>query len=388
MFTHSVRLFDILGFEIRVDASWLVIAALIVWSLSQGYIPSVLPGVDPGTAIVLAVIAMLGLFGSLILHELAHSLVARRYGLPVGRITLFLFGGVAELKEEPRSAVSEFWIAIAGPAMSFALAVLFGLAALLAGDGAGDGAGGTLGGGATGGAAALLVGYLATINFVLGAFNLIPAFPLDGGRVLRAALWRRSGDVLSATRVASRAGIGLALALMALGLFSVLSGGGLGGVWTGLIGLFVLNASRGAYHQMAMRQGLRGRRVADLMTREAHVVHPAASLRDLAERVMLTRGVSFVPVVEAGRLLGHVDAEDLRRIPRADWDAHTAADILVPLQPQTRLVPSMSAEGALAAMMATGRRKYLVTEGDRLAGVLSLSDLMAQVRVLEDLDPA
>ncbi|MFW5881627.1 MAG: site-2 protease family protein [Roseicyclus sp.] len=370
MFTHSVRLFDIFGFEIRIDASWLVIAALIVWSLSQGYIPSVLPEVEPGTALILAVIAMLGLFGSLVLHELAHSLVARRYGLSVGRITLFLFGGVAELEDEPRSAVSEFWIAVAGPAMSFALAGVFGILSLVAGEGE----------------AGLLVGYLATINLVLGGFNLIPAFPLDGGRVLRALLWQRSGDVLSATRVASLAGSGLALALMALGLFSVLSGGGLGGVWIGLIGLFVLSASRGAYQQMAMRHGLRGRRVADLMTREAHVAHPAASLRDLAERVMLTRGVSFVPVVEAGRLLGHVDTEALRAVPREEWDARVVADILVPLSAETALAPTASAETALAAMMAGGRRKYLVAEGARLAGVLSLSDLLAQVRVLQELE--
>jgi CBS domain-containing protein len=233
----------------------------------------------------------------------------------------------------------------------------------------------------------VLVGYLATINLILGGFNLIPAFPLDGGRVLRAVLWQRSGDVLSATRVASRAGSLLALGLMGLGLFSVLSGGGLGGVWMGLIGLFVLNASRGAYQQMAMRQGLRGRRVAELMTREAHVVHPAASLRDLAERVMLSRGVSFVPVVEAGRLLGHVDTERLRAVPRADWDATRVADILVPLGADTALAPSLSAEQALKAMMESARRKYLVAEGDRLAGVLSLSDLLAQVRVLQELDP-
>jgi Zn-dependent protease len=372
MFTHSVRLFDIFGFEIRIDASWLVIAALIVWSLSRGFIPSVLPGVEPGAALTLAVIAMLGLFASLILHELAHSLVARRYGLPVGRITLFLFGGVAELEDEPKSAASEFWIAVAGPAMSFALAALFALVASVAGDGA----------------AGVLVRYLATINLVLGAFNLIPAFPLDGGRVLRAALWQRSGDVLSATRVASRAGSLLALALMGLGLFSVLSGGGVGGLWLGFIGLFVLSASRGAYQQTAMRQGLSGRRVADLMTREAHVVHPAASLQDLAERVMLTRGVSFVPVVEGGRLLGHVDAEPLRAVPREDWNMGRVADILVPKGPDTVLDPSLSAEEALRTMMTGGRRKYLVAEGDRLAGVLSLSDLMAQVRVLQELDAA
>jgi Zn-dependent protease/predicted transcriptional regulator len=377
MFSNSVRLFDIFGFEIRVDASWLVIAALIVWSLSTGYFPAVSPGIDPGTALILAVIAMLGLFGSLILHELAHSLVARRYGLPVGRITLFLFGGVAELEEEPRSAGSEFWIAIAGPIMSFALAGAFGLlaiAAAAASPGAPEGS-----------VVTILLSYLATINLILAVFNLIPAFPLDGGRVLRAILWQRSKDVLSATRTASQAGTVLAFGLMGLGLFSVLSGGGLGGIWMGLIGLFVLNASRGTYQQMVVRHGLSGRRVADLMTRDAHVVHPAATLHDLVDRVMLARGVSFVPVVEGGRLLGHVEAGSLRDLPREQWDDREAHELMTPLSAETSIPPGTTAEDALNLMMKSGRRKYLVAEGDRLAGVLSLSDLMAQVRVIQEI---
>jgi Zn-dependent protease len=372
MFGHSVRLFEIFGFEIRVDASWLVIAALIVWSLSQGYFPAVAPGIEPGASLILAIVAMLGLFASLILHELAHSLVARRYGLPVGRITLFLFGGVAELEEEPRSAVSEFWIAVAGPAMSFALAGAFGLLALLLDA-------------ALPGPLALILGYLSMINLILATFNLIPAFPLDGGRVLRAVLWRRSGDMMSATRTASQAGTVLALGLMGLGLFSVLSGGGLGGIWTGLIGLFVLNASRGTYQQMLLHRGLSGRRVADLMTTHAHVVHPSATLRDVADRVMMTRGVSFVPVVEGGRLLGHVEAASLREIPREAWDEKEAKDVLVPLSAETHVAPSMTAEAALEAMAKSSRRKFLVAEGDRLLGILSLSDLLAEIRVIEEL---
>jgi Zn-dependent protease len=213
-----------------------VIATLIVWSLARGYFPAVLPVLDPGTALILAVIAMLGLFASLILHELAHSLVARRYGLPVGRITLFLFGGVAELDEEPAKRRLRILDRRRGPRHELrARGRLRPPVTLVTGDGA----------------VGVLADYLATINLILGGFNLIPAFPLDGGRVLRAWLWRRSGDVLSATRIASQAGSGLALALMAMGLFSVLSGGGLGGIWMGLIGLFVLNASRGAYQQMA-----------------------------------------------------------------------------------------------------------------------------------------
>jgi Zn-dependent protease len=321
---------------------------------------------------VLSVVAMLGLFASLILHELAHSLVARRYGLPVGRITLFLFGGVAELTEEPKSAAAEFWIAVAGPAMSFALAGAFGLVAYAL-DAVAPGA------------LSLVLGYLGMINLILATFNLIPAFPLDGGRVLRAVLWRRSGDMMGATRIASRAGSVLALGLMGLGLLSVLSGGGLSGIWMGLIGLFVLNASRGTYQQMVVKRGLSGRRVADLMTRDPHVVHPAATLHDLADRVMLGRGVSFVPVVEHGRLLGHVEATALREVPRDGWDSREAAEVMVPVSPDTCMSQTTTAEAALERMAKTGRRKFLVAEGDGLKGVISLSDLMAEIRVIQDL---
>lgn len=373
MFGHSARLFTVAGFEIRADASWLVIASLIVWSLARGFFPSVMPGIDPTQALVLAVIAMLGLFGSLILHELAHSVVARRYGLPISRITLFLFGGVAELEDEPKSAASEFWIAIAGPIMSFALAGVFWLLGLAAGQS---------------GAVPQLLGYLATINLILAVFNLIPAFPLDGGRVLRAWLWHRSGDVVSATRTSSRAGIALALGLMGYGLFSVMSGGGIGGIWMGLIGLFVLNASRASYQQVVVHHSLGGRRVADLMTADPHVVHPAATLEDLVDRVMLTRGVRFVPVVEGGRLLGHVEAAALRDLDRSTLASREVRDILVPVSQETCLPPDMTAEDVLTRMTQTGRRKFLVARDGKLLGVLSLTDLMGQVRVLQDLGAA
>ncbi|MBY6202093.1 site-2 protease family protein [Maritalea mobilis] len=369
MFSHSVRLFDLFGFEIRIDASWLLIAALIVWSLSSGYFPEVLPGLDASGYLILSVVAMLGLFGSLILHELAHSLVARRYGLGVGGITLFLFGGVAQLEDEPKSAASEFWIAIAGPAMSFALAGAFGLLAMAAG----------------GGVAGMVLSYLASINLILAVFNLVPAFPLDGGRVLRAWLWNRSGDVLEATRKASTAGVVFALALMALGLFSVLSGGGVGGIWMGLIGLFVLNASRGTYQHLVTQTSLRGLRVSELMTPNPFCATPDMTLADLADEVMLAHGISFVPVVEAGVLLGHVDTALMREVPRTDWGVTQVGDIFAALSEDTAVRPDLSAEEALNLMASGPQRKLLVAEGRSLVGVLSIRDLMAHIAIVQDL---
>lgn len=370
MFGHSVKLFDLFGFEIKIDASWLLIAALIVWSLSSGYFPQVLPDLTTTAYLALSVVAMLGLFASLILHELAHSLVARRYGLGIGGITLFLFGGVAELVEEPRDAASEFWIAIAGPAMSFLLSGLFGLAALAFG-----------GVGLVG----IVLAYLATINLVLAVFNLIPAFPLDGGRVLRAWLWRRSGNVLEATRKASGAGTVLAIGLMALGLFSALSGGGIGGAWLVLIGFFVLNASRGAYQRLMVQESLKGRRVAELMTADPWTASPEMTLADVADRIMLAHAVSFVPVVAGGVAVGYVDARLMRAIPREEWPAQTVADVMAPLDDACVVPPRMTAEEALKLLAEGPHRKLIVAEGRQLRGVLSLRDLMGHIRVVQAL---
>ncbi|WP_284261850.1 site-2 protease family protein [Roseicyclus amphidinii] len=370
MFGHSVKLFDLFGFEIKVDASWLLIAALIVWSLASGYLPQVLPGLGPGAYLALAIAAMLGLFGSLILHELAHSLVARRYGLGIGGITLFLFGGVAELLDEPKSAGSEFWIAIAGPVMSFVLAALFGLAAMATGA---EGIVGTI------------LAYLASINLVLAVFNLLPAFPLDGGRVLRAWLWHRSGDMLGATRKASGAGTVLALGLMGLGLFSALSGGGIGGVWLVLIGFFVLNASRGTYQRLLMQDGLRGRRVAELMTPDPWTATPEMTLAELADRVMLAHAVSFAPVVDAGNVIGQIDAARMREVAREDWATTRVAETMAPLTDADLIAPRMTAEEALQRLSDGPQRKLIVAEGRRLRGILSLRDLMGHIAVVQAL---
>ena len=376
MFSNAVRLFDILGFEIRVDPSWLIIAALIVWSLGSGYFPAEVPGLARGDYLAMAVAAMLGLFASLILHELAHSLVARRFGLGVGGITLFLFGGVAELETEPQSAASEFWIAVAGPVMSLALAVLFrGV------EGAAQAAGASA-------ALTALIGYLAAINLVLALFNLLPAFPLDGGRVLRAALWRAKGDLLAATRAASLAGQLFGYLLVALGLATLFSGQSvIGGLWPILIGLFLAAAARATWQQMLTRRALSGRRVADLMTRSVHVTGPERTVRDLVDEVMLTHGVGFVPVVENGQALGYVDTGTVRAIDRENWDTTRVEDIFVALDPSMRAGPREPLETLFDRIARSGRRKFIVEDGRRFAGVITLSDLVAHIAVLQELAP-
>lgn len=373
MFRNSVRLFDILGFQIKVDASWLIIAVLLVWSLSSGYFPQVVDGLGKSDALVLSVAAMLGLFASLILHELAHALVARRFGLRTGGITLFLFGGVAELDEEPASARSEVVIALAGPAASLALAAIFWLATQIAGPAV------------LSAELRALLGYLASVNLVLALFNLMPAFPMDGGRVLRAALWSRGGDLVGATRTAVRVAMLFAFAMIGLGILSLFASADVGGVWFALIGVFLLLAAQNTYAQLLMHTALAGRTVGNLMTKAVLTTTPEATLTEIVDTVMLAHARSFVPVVDGDQLLGYVDAGMLKSISRENWADTRVGDIYEPLGSDNSLPLAMTAEALLDRITKTGRRKFLVVDQGRLAGVISLTDLVSCIGVMNQI---
>ncbi|MEO0752124.1 MAG: site-2 protease family protein, partial [Pseudomonadota bacterium] len=251
MFSNAIKICSVNQFDIRVDPSWLIIASLVTWSLSQHYFPGAVPGLTNVTYLVMAMAAMLGLFGSLLLHELAHSVVARRFGLPIRTITLFLFGGVAELEAEPKSAGVEFWVAIAGPVMSLALGGAFWTLAQIAS--------------LTGTTAlAETTSYLALINVVLALFNLIPAFPLDGGRMLRAYLWHKTGDALAATRTAAKCGAFFAYFLMAMGIMALFQGAFVAGIWYLMVGLFVFVAAKSSYANHLAQTAFEGKTAGDL----------------------------------------------------------------------------------------------------------------------------
>lgn len=372
MFDNAFKIATLQGFDIKIDPSWALIAALITWSLSTQYFPSVLPGAGGGTYLTLALLAMAGFFGSLILHELAHSVVARRYGVEIKGITLFIFGGVAELGAEPETAVSEFWIAIAGPLMSFALSAGFGLLAQ---------AGWAV---APGMALNHVLSYLALINLVLAVFNLLPAFPLDGGRILRAWLWHRGRDLLQATAIAARISSYLAYALIALGVVGLFSGNTVAALWQVLIGMFVLAAAKGTYQHQLQASAFEGKTVAAMMTREAVTVAPAMSLADTVNQVMLPSRHSFLPVEEAGVLLGYIDSATLAKVPREEWLRTPVGDVCVPLEAAGAIPLDMPVPELMRRISETKQRKFLVAEGRRLLGVITLADLTGYLAVLQE----
>jgi Zn-dependent protease len=252
MFTRSFPLLTLFGFRIAIDLSWFVLAALIVWSLATDFFPESLPERSAQTYYIMGTVAALGMFASIVYHELAHSLVARAYGIRIAGITLFIFGGVAELEDEPPTPKSEFLVAIAGPISSVLLGgALYLIATLLETSAPPE--------------VLAVLSYLTLINIVLAVFNLIPAFPLDGGRMLRAALWWGQGDLRKATRIASFLGAGLGIALMAFGAYNAFDGFLIGGMWQILIGYFVFNAAGNARRQTEIVERLRGVSVRQLM---------------------------------------------------------------------------------------------------------------------------
>ena len=367
MHSNAIRLFVLDGFEIKLDPSWLLIAGLITWTLATQYFPTTMPNQTGPIYLLLAVVAMLGFFSSLLLHELAHSIVARRFGVRINAITLFLFGGVAELENEPPSPTSELWIAAAGPAMSVVLSIVFW----------------TLGGvwqsiSASEGFGTVLV-YLATVNMIIAVFNLVPAFPMDGGRILRAYLWHRHGDVLKATRAATRSGMFFGYCLMALGLMAVFQGAAAVGFWYVLIGFFVLGAARSAYQNQLMQSTFKGKTAREVMIRNPVVVSPESTLSEYVNQVMLKHRISFAPVVADGVLIGLMDSDVLAAIDRDNWTSTRIGDVFAGLDVAAIIPPDMPVEKLMTLIAQTGTRKFMVVEDHKLMGIITLANLIGSL---------
>ncbi|MNS28750.1 putative zinc metalloprotease Rip3 [compost metagenome] len=313
----------------------------------------------------MAIVAAGALFGSLLLHELAHSLMSRRFGIEVKRITLFLFGGVSESPEEMPSPKAEFWIAIVGPLTSFALsAIFFGL-----------GYGSRLAGGPEALSAAL--GWLAVVNFALAVFNLIPGFPLDGGRVLRSAVWARTHDLEKATRWASYGGKAFAMILMGVGVARLIGGNWFGGLWLGVLGWLLFQAAQGSYAQLMVKQALNQVQVAALMSRGAVTIPPDATLQEAVEAYFMRHSFGGYPVVDdGGRLLGMLTRAHVKAVPAEQWHALRVADVMVGADRLVTLAPDEPAGEHLEALMDANLGRLPVVEDGRVVGVLSQTDLV------------
>jgi Zn-dependent protease/CBS domain-containing protein len=375
----SFRIGRIAGINIFIHWSWLAIFVLLVWSLADGFYDEVGGEEWPaaqrwGAAIVTTILFFL----SVLLHELSHSLVAKRIGLPVSGITLFIFGGVSSLSEEPESASDEFKIAIVGPLTSFALGVLAGVVFLIffLYDKEDSVIGAT-------------AGYLAFINVAVGIFNMLPGYPLDGGRVLRSALWARSRNMLRATRWAASAGTFISFGLIALGVVSIIAGGFIGGIWFIVIGWFLRNQSEQAYQQVLLKNTLEGAIVGELVNRSYVSGPPDISLNRLVTEYILGQGQRCVPIVVADDLLGLVTMSDLREIPSDEWESTSAFRAMTPRDKLFVVEPEDDLTHALEMMAANDVHQLPVIDRERtFLGFVTRADVLRLIQVRTELSAA
>ena len=375
MFTRRFTLFKLFGFEVKLDLSWLVLGFLVAWSLAQGMFPSIVPGLARETYWLMGVAGAFGLLFSIIFHELSHALVARRRGLRMHGITLFIFGGVAEMAEEPRDAKTEFLMAVGGPIASFVLAFVFYQLYLFVGRDTPTAVSGVL-------------YYFAFVNLLLGAFNLVPGFPLDGGRMLRAALWGWKKDLRWATRVSAAIGGGFGMALILLGVLVFVQGNFVTGMWYFLIGMFLRNAAGMSYQQLLVRDAIKGESVRRFMNPQIVTVDPGITVARLVSDFVYQSHHKAYPVVQYDRLMGIVSTDQIKTVPPPEWDRRTVHEIMLPSTSDNTIGPDTDVLNAWNRMSRTGKSRLMVVENKKLLGMLALSDLMKFLALKFDLERA
>ncbi len=374
MFGRSITLVKLFGFEVKIDFSWLILGLLITWTLAKGLFPNSYKGLSSATYWVMGAAGAVGLLFSIVFHELWHSLIARRFGLPMKGITLFIFGGVAEMTDEPPSPRAEFFMAVAGPLSSIVLGAALVAIAFL-----GDGLG--LSRPVKG-----VVNYLGFLNLILAGFNLLPAFPLDGGRVLRSILWGWKDNVRWATQIASKIGSGFGIALILVGVVEFIFGNVIGGVWMFLIGLFLRGASQSAYKQLVIRRALEGEKVRRFMVENPVTVSPDISVEELVDNYIFKHHFKMYPVVEGDRLLGCITLAQVKEIPKAEWGSRRVRELALGCSKENTVSADEDALKALSVMSKTNASRLMVVEGDRLVGVIALKDMMRFLSLKVDLE--
>jgi Zn-dependent protease/predicted transcriptional regulator len=372
----GIPLFSVLGIRIVAHYSWFIIVALIVWVLAWGWFPTVLPGLSLSRYVSLGLITAFFFFASVLVHELMHSVVAVLSGIPVRRITLFLFGGVAEIMREPPDPGTELRIALAGPAMSAAIAAACWMIV------------GALGPETTRPGLRLAFYYIALANTVLLLFNLLPGLPLDGGRVLRAILWRVTKNLRRATRIASLSGKTISTLMIGGGIVAALWMRDLKlGIWLVLIALFLRQGADASYRQTMLRQSLEGVRVSSVMTKDVVTVPAGVTLSSLIDTYLLRHHFTSYPVMADGRPIGFVTIRAIKNVPRPQWATTTVEQAMIPLGPDTVLSPSDDLATTMRRMATTGLGRLPVVDArGELVGIVSRRDVMGYLQIKSDLD--
>lgn len=370
MIKGGIPIGKVFGISLRLHFTWFIVFALVTFALSASYFPVTYPGWSRSTSIIVGLVTSLLFFGSVLAHELAHSVIAQAAGLPIESITLFIFGGVSQITEEPKQPGVEFRMALAGPVTSFVLGgFFFGIRAL-------NGMPQEVT------AAAFWLGW---INITLGIFNLIPGFPLDGGRVLRSILWWRSSNLRDSTRTASNIGRAVGYLFIFVGIIFVFTGNWLNGLWLAFIGWFLENAAVGSYRQLALQDMLRGHTVKEVMAREFPIIPPDLSLEKLVHDEILASGRRYFPVVREGRFLGLVTLHNIKPVPREQWPTKTVGDIMTPLDALKRVHAQDDLSSVLKLLTEDDVNQLPVVADGNIVGIIARDKLLSFITVRAEL---
>jgi Zn-dependent protease len=368
--TSSVKLARIWGIPVGLHYSWFLIFFLLTWSLAAGYFPGEYPQLSMVWYVILGLVTTILFFGSVLAHELGHSYLALRNHIPVKGITLFIFGGVAQIAREPDTPGAEFRIAIAGPLVSLSLGLLFGLTWL------------------AGQSVPVLAApsrYLMRINLILALLNMIPGFPLDGGRVLRALVWWVGKDFYRANRIAVFAGRVVAMGFIGLGVYAIFNGQFFNGIWLTFIGLFLQNAAASASSQTVVKRALTGITVSQVMNRNCRIVPALMTINQLVEEQVLTGGQRCFFVADEVGLRGLLTLREITTLPQRKWRYTTAEQVMVPIKKLVKISPSTELISALQKMDDANIAQVPVLEGEDLVGVLSRENIVHYLRTRAEL---
>jgi Zn-dependent protease len=370
MLQGAIKLFKIRGIEVRLDYSWFIIFALVTYSLSTEYFPSRYDW-SPAANWLMGGVTSVLFFVSVLLHELSHSFVAQAYGIPVPRITLFIFGGAAQIAEEPKSASSEFLMALAGPAMSLLIAAVSGgLYYFL---------GGRLP------MLSALVGYIALINVMLAVFNMIPGFPLDGGRVLRAVIWGATRDADKATRIAAFIGRGFAFLFIFGGVYLALNGQIFNGIWIAFIGWFLLQAATQSSKRQTIKDLLGGHFAGEVMWTNCPFIEADTPVADLVYRNIMHTGHRCFPVIDRGRVAGIVTLHNIKAVPPDRWQNTKVGNIMTPAEALKAVSTRTPLTVVMDMMTGQGVNQTPVVQDGRFVGMVTREGLLDFMRTKSEL---
>ncbi len=361
----SWKVMTIWGIPIRIHFSWLIVFGLITWSLSTYYFPKEAPELPAASYWVKGAIGAFLLLVSVTFHELSHSFVSLKYRIKIHSITLFIFGGVAQMKGEPPTPKAEFKIAIAGPLSSFLLSGVFLLCYAAV----------------TNPGMQALFGWLARINLVLGIFNLIPGFPMDGGRVLRSIIWGKTKDFFYATRKASSVGQKIAISFIIFGLFSFLTGFP-GGLWLTFIGWFLYTVAQASYQQANLQENLSGLKVKDVMAKDIVTLTSSITLGEAVNNYFLKYGYGGFPVFKDGKFLGIITLKEIKNIPREDWTRVTASDVLIQHNREWEVSSEDDVMKALELMITKDKGRIVVTENNNVIGLITRNGIAQYIKIM------